>query len=267
MLLSWPQARALALSAEAAEAPLDLERHCIEGAVVESTRSYPGYYFGNRFILDYAPDTQSVRMWLARYRECFAWREAAYPAVLSWYEPHAQVRAIGADDVNVQVMLLAPDGIPARRLTPDAGSIIAFSSDHTWQQLIDLECAAYAYGEPFTRWRVSSFRAMTAAGHGTYYGIVSGDGVLLCAAGAYYRGDVARFVGVITREEHRGHGLASALIADILIRMQRQARARVIVADVGSKAAALYRSIGFMPFCYNHSLIVNHALGQPVVGT
>ncbi|MHB8147773.1 MAG: GNAT family N-acetyltransferase [Vulcanimicrobiaceae bacterium] len=254
MSLSWPEARALALSAEAAEAPLELERHCIEGAVVESTRSYPGYYFGNRFILDQAPDDQNLRMWLARYRECFAWREAAYPALLSWYEPHAEARAIGAHDVDVQVMLIASGGIPVRHLAPEAGSIIAFSSDSNWQQLIDLECAAYLHGDAFTRWRASSFRALMDAGRGTYYGIVNCDGVLLCAAGAYYRDDIARFVGVITREEHRGHGLASALITNVLSRMHERAQAQIIVAERGSKASALYESLGFSPFCYSHSL-------------
>lgn len=257
MSLSWQQARALALTAELADAPLELERHRIEGAVVETTGSYPGYYFGNRLILDQPPGGGNLDAWLACYRDCFAWRRGAYPAVLSWYEPHGNATRIGVYGVDVQVMFTAPDGAPARNVSAGAGHLIAFSSDRHWQQLIDLELAAYSYGETFTRWRASSFRALTDAGHGTYYGIVNEDGALLCAVGSYYRESVARFAGVITSREHRGRGLASALITEVLSRMRGRAKTQVIVAERDSKAAGLYEVLGFTPFCYSHSLQID----------
>ena|GEM_PF-3795290 len=209
MSLSWQQARALALTAELADAPLELERHRIEGAVAETTRSYPGYYFGNRLILDQPPAGANLDAWLARYRDCFAWRIGEYPAILSWYEPHGNAARIGGHGVDVQVMYTASEDAPARNVSPEAGHLIAFSSDCHWQQLVDLELAAYSYGETFTRWRASSFRALMDAGRGTYYGIVTEDGALLCAVGSYYRENVARFAGVITSQEHRGRGRSS----------------------------------------------------------
>ncbi len=258
MSLSWPQARALALVAELADAPLELERYRIAGAVVETTPSYPGYHFGNRFILDEAPTVGNLDVWRARYRDSFAWRGDEYPAVFTWYEPHGDAATLGAYGVDVQVMYEAPDDAPddapERRLLPEAGRLIAFSNDRHWQQLVDLELATYAYEEAFTRWRASTFRALADAGLGAYYGIVNGDGALLCTGGSYYREDVARFAGVITSEKHRGRGLASALIIEVLSRMRERAQTQVIVAEFGSRAAALYESLGFTPFCYGHSL-------------
>ncbi len=257
MSLSWQQARALALAAELADAPLGLERRRIEGAVVETTRSYPGYYFGNRFILDQPPRGADLDVWLARYRDCFGWRSGEYPAVLSWYEPHGNAGRVGAHGVDVQVMYRASDDAPARNVAPATGHLIAFSSDRHWQQLIDLELAAYSHGEAFTRWRASSFRALMDAGLGTYYGIVNEDDALLCAGGSYYRENVARFAGIITSREYRGRGLASALITELLSRMRESAQTRVIVAESSSRAAELYESLGFTPFCYSHSLQID----------
>ena len=254
MALSWQQARALALTAELADAPLELERHRIEGAVVETTRSYPGYYSGNRFILDERATAANLGAWMARYREWFSWRRGEYPTLFSWYEPHANATSIGLNGVDVHVMYAAEGEIPVRHIAPGLGHLIAFSRESHWQQLVGLELTAYPYGEAFTRWRASSFRALTDAGRGAYHGIVNEDGRLLCAVGSYYRENVARFAGVITSPERRGRGLASALVTDVLSRMRRRANTQVIVAESGSQAAALYESLGFTPFCYNHSL-------------
>lgn len=255
MPLSWARTRELALNAEAAQAPIDLERERTQGAIVESTRSYPGYYFGNRFILDQAPTAQTINAWLLRYREHFAWRTARYPAVFSWFEPHASdAVTIGTHEVGIEVMCVAAKVAPVRSSVSEGERIVAFTSDSHWQQLVEMECAAYSYGHAFTQWRASSFRALMEAGRGAYYGIVDKEGALLCAAGGYYRNDVARFAGVITNPAHRGRGLASTLITDMLLRMQQRATAKVIVAEFGSKPFSLYESLGFVPFCYAHSL-------------
>ncbi|MHB8140083.1 MAG: GNAT family N-acetyltransferase [Vulcanimicrobiaceae bacterium] len=255
-LRAAPNTRALALHAEAAVAPPELERHRIDGAIVEMTHACPGYHFGNRFILDRPPTAETLHRWIARYRECFAWRSVEYPAVLTWFEPDGESVNVASFETEVETLFVAPGEVQIVRSPLEANAIVAFSSERHWQQLVELECATYHWGEAFMQWRASGFRALMDAGHGAYYGILGEDGTMLCAAGAYYYRDVARFAGVITKAEQRGRGLARLLITDVLLRMQKRANTIVIAAQTGSQAASLYARIGFTPFLYSHSLLI-----------
>ncbi len=239
-LRSAPDARALALRAEAAVAPLELERHRIDGAIMEATCASPGYYFGNRFILDRAPTAETLDGWIARYRECFAWRSVEYPAVLTWFEPDGESVNAGTFETEVETLFVAPGDGEILPSSLKGCRIIVFSNARHWQQLVELECAAYQSGEAFTQWRASAFRALM-------------DG----ESGAYYHEGVARFAGVITKEERRGCGLATHLITDLLLRMRRRAHTVVIAAHTRSNAASLYARIGFTPFLYSHSLVIH----------
>src|SRR5665213_2773122 len=84
--LSQAESFHLIAAAELATAPIDLVRTSVDGGFMEQTRSRPNYWHGNRLVLDAAADPADYPRWLATYRELFAWRTNASPAVITWYE-------------------------------------------------------------------------------------------------------------------------------------------------------------------------------------
>ena len=99
----------------------------------------------------------------------------------------------------------------------------------------------------FRRRRIAENQALTAAGHGTWFGAFL-DGRLVSSLGVVSDGHgYARYQDVDTHPEHRRRGLARRLLhqAGRHAATTLGAHTLVIVADPDYHALELYRSVGF----------------------
>ncbi len=95
--------------------------------------------------------------------------------------------------------------------------------------------------------QLTEARDVLAAGGARSYGAVV-DGVVVSACDLYRRGSVAQIESVLTLEEHRGRGLASAVVDHVLARA-RSAGCELAFLQVEEDGGprALYERLGFDP--------------------
>ena len=129
----------------------------------------------------------------------------------------------------------------------------ALSTDADWDQLVDLRMAAMDEGHDadeyrrFSEAKVATIRAMTAQGHGGWFGAFE-DGVLQSGMGLFRASEgLARFQNVETRPAARGRGLAGTLVHHVSRYGLDElgAHTLVMVADPDYLAIRVYRSVGF----------------------
>jgi predicted GNAT family acetyltransferase len=94
--------------------------------------------------------------------------------------------------------------------------------------------------------QMQRYRRMAEAGLGHWFGAFV-NGVLAADLGVFAENGLARYQSVGTRPEYRRRGLCGTLVhaADEHMRAHFSAHTLVIVADKGSVAADIYRSVGF----------------------
>jgi GNAT superfamily N-acetyltransferase len=237
----------------------DLMVRVLEGSKVEDRGDYlvirtprnPTYWWGN-FLLLAPPKPGQAARWLAAFTEEF---------------PAAGHVAIGIDVTEISAVDVSE--YVARDLRLDRSSVLTaqelaepprpnrqaayreLSGDDDWRQSAELTAAVNA-GEPgsdpeFLHARVAAERALTEAGHGSWFGAFA-DGDLVAQLGLVTDGSgVARYQNVETHPGWRRRGLAGSLVwqagrhgLDTL-----GASTLVIVADPLADAIRVYRTLGF----------------------
>jgi GNAT superfamily N-acetyltransferase len=234
----------LVRKSDAATAPTGLVTERIDGAYVDSVHEYPSYWHGNRIVLDRPPSPLELERWRERYRELFAWRGASYPAVITWYDQLDVPAPEIADEV--QTALIAPSTFAEAPL-PDDLRVADLGSDELWNGVIELSRSIRTEHHEFYRWRVATLRALAERGRGFYRVLLAPDGTVVAALGAFHSDGVGRYANVDTTPAFRRRGCASYLITSALRDLRKRLDNVVIVADTGSGAERLYRSLGFVP--------------------
>ena len=154
--------------------------------------------------------------------------------------------------VEVDVLtVLTARGLPPPAVEP-AYDCRRLRSDDDWQQLLALRAACTdgddgSDARVFRERSVREIHGITGAGHGAWFGAFL-DGVMRAGLGIFSdRAGVARYQAVETHPDFRRRGLATALLhaAGLHATGQLDAHTLVIVADTGSDALRLYRSLGF----------------------
>jgi GNAT superfamily N-acetyltransferase len=237
----------------------DLMIRVLEGSQVEDRGDHlvirsprnPTYWWGN-FLLVTAPKPGEAAHWIAAFA-------AEFPAARH-IAIGVDVTEIGALDTGeyaaMDLGLERSSVLTAQELAePQRPNRQAdyreLSEDDDWRQSADLRAAAYE-GEPggdpeFLRARVAAERALTEAGHGSWFGAFV-DGNLVAQLGLITDGSgVARYQNVETHPGWRRRGLAGSLVwragqhgLDTL-----GASTLVIVADPLADAIRVYRTLGF----------------------
>jgi len=236
----------------------DLMIRALEGSQLEDRGDYlvvrsphnPTYWWGN-FLLA-APKPGQAGRWVATFTAEF---------------PDARHIAIGVDVTEISAVDIGE--YIARDLRLERSSVLTaqeladpprpnrrasyreLSGDKDWRQSADLRAMVNA-GEPgsdpdFLEARVAAERALTEAGHGSWFGAFV-DGVLVAQLGLITDGSgVARYQNVETHPDWRRRGLAGSLVweagrhgLDAL-----GAGTLVIVADPLADAIRVYRTLGF----------------------
>ena len=241
---------------ELATAPLDSTRTPIEGGYVEATRSRPDYRRGNRIVLDTAPKPDEYPRWIQTYRELFAWRTEAAPAIVAWRERYVPDADDKSDErVKRTTGMLAPL-TPSEPPRPAGLQSATVDSGELWDGFAALSERVDPEPNGFNRWRVSTLRELQQREFGRIRVLLDPAGKPIGAVGAFARNGVARFSGVITDVAYRNRGCASYLIAATL-RDQRDLSGRIVIcAAAHSAAERLYLQLGFRPFVTIRSLEV-----------
>ncbi len=246
----------------------DLMIRELEGSLVEDRGDYlvirsprdPGFWWGN-FLLMPPLAPWAIGNWLDRFAVEFPDAPHVAIGVDVTGDPAAGLAAGEADLAAVglalerSVVLTAGEGRLRPPPRPNAEATYrALSGDADWVQALRLR-AVISEGGPgggdseFTRARVGAERALTEAGHATWYGAFLGDdlvaqqGVVADAASG-----LARYQNVETHPGFRQRGLAGMLTwhagRAALAALGAQGTL-VIVADPDYVAISVYRSVGF----------------------
>ena len=216
--------------------------------LVIRTPGNPDYWWGN-FLLLRELRPGSGERWLARFAAEF---------------PGARHVAIGLDEAGAgqaapgeltgmimerNAVLTAGSVHPPPH--PNAESVIRpLEGDADWRQARELALAVSA-DEPggdawFLTARLAAKRALTEAGHGTWYGAFS-DGTLVAQLGLITaKSGFARYQDVETHPAARRRGLAGTLVWRAgAAALAAGTGTLVMVADPGDIAIRVYRSVGF----------------------
>jgi GNAT superfamily N-acetyltransferase len=237
----------------------DLMIRVLEGSQVEDRGDFlvirsprnPTYWWGN-FLLLAQPEPGQAAHWVATFA-------AEFPA--------ANHVALGIDVTEISTVHIGEYVVAGLRLQRSAvltaqeltepsrpnrsATYRELSGDDDWRLAAELR-ATINIGEPggdpdFIRARLATERALTEAGHGSWFGAFAG-GDLVAQLGLITDGSgVARFQNVETHPSWRRRGLAGTLVwhagqhgLDAF-----GAGTLVIVADPLADAIKIYRSVGF----------------------
>jgi ribosomal protein S18 acetylase RimI-like enzyme len=213
----------------------------------------PTFWWGNFLLLAQVPTAEDTDKWLDRFAAEF---------------PGAVHLALGFDGVDGRVGDLA--AFTDRGLHCEASTVMTatavhlpprpnadasyrrLTSDDDWAQSVELRFACNDEDDgddhlEFTTLRAATNRALTEAGHGSWFGAFV-DGRLLSQMGLVAASPgLARFQSVETHPEARGRGLAGTLVHHVSQYGfgDLGATTLVMVADPDYSAIRLYRSVGF----------------------
>ena len=238
----------------------DLMIRSLEGSQVDDRGDYlvirtpgnPSYWWGNFLLLESPPRPGETGSWLETFSAEF---------------PQARHVAMGMDvtgtsDVSTTEMLsygmhleqtavLTAVEVHEPPHLNRTAEIRALAGDSDWRQAAELR-ATVNEGEPgaeptFLQARIQAERALTEAGHGTWFGAFL-DGELVAQLGLVSDGSgLARYQNVETHPQARRRGLAGTLVwhAGQHGLRDRAATTLVMLADPRDVAIRIYRSVGF----------------------
>ncbi|MFN2214691.1 MAG: GNAT family N-acetyltransferase [Anaerolineales bacterium] len=224
--------------------------------VVVKTPSNPTFYWGNFLLFADPPGEGDDQRW----RELFA-EEIGQP-------PQVMHQALGWDSTQGEAGLLhafLDQGFHLEHgtvLTADPKdlspkfspkfSLRQLHSEADWEQSIENQvlCREAIFSEggyrTFRQGQAARYRAMAAAGLGTWFGAFAGK-QLVGDLGIFCAGNLARYQAVCTHPDFRRRGIASRLVyqAGRYAVEQHAVETLVIVAEADSPAQRLYQSLGF----------------------
>lgn len=245
-----------------------LQRH---GAEVDDHGAYrvfrfpacPSFHWGH-FIEVTEPgsatDAAELSRWVDTFKRHFP--DADWISILLPEQPNlAACEQLGLD-YDPEVELVADTPLEHRAL-PEGYSVRPLDGDDDWAAWEELRLATSGATEPealegwlqFNREQQAWHRRAQREGTLQRFGAFDEHGQLCSSVGIFPLGDRGRFNNVSTAEQHRRQGLASHLlsVADEWCR-QQGSRVTAIVADAGSEAERLYRSLGFRPAGEHHQV-------------
>lgn len=228
------------------------------------TRSNPDYHWGNLLIFAAPPTVADVRVWPARFADCFGDDARVRHRLFSW-EGRASAEALAAFAaagyrLEHGEVLCATRLLPPRWPRPDL-EIRPLAGEAEWEAAIQLQLRCrhpmftLAQTEPFKRRQFETYRALAAAGRGAWFGAFAG-GRLVGDLGLFCETGLGRYQNVGTDPDFRRQGVCAQLVstAGRLALAQWGVEQLVIEAEADSAAGRIYRALGFGLVETNQSL-------------
>jgi GNAT superfamily N-acetyltransferase len=222
--------------------------------LVVRTADQPSFHWGNFLLYAEPPGPGDLDGWQSASREAFPDATHMTFGIDTTDGAAGDPESFAAAGLTLErsAVLTTPAPHPPPR--PDREAVLrVLGDDDDWTQGIELRLADEAaedVGEghrTFLERRMAAMRALQDAGHGAWFGAFV-DGRMASGLGVFTDGGgTARFQSVDTHRDFRGRGLAGTLVhhAGRYALAELGARTLVIVADLDSQAARIYRSVGF----------------------
>jgi len=238
----------------------DLMIRVLEGSQVEDRGAYlvirspqnPAFWWGNFLLLSAPPPPGQAGQWTARFAAEFPGASHVALGVDVTEADAVDPRELIAAGLRLtQETVLTASDVHAPPRPDTTATYRRLSGDADWAQAAELRTVISA-GEPgsepeFLRARLAAERAITEAGHGSWFGAFS-NGRLLAQLGLISsQTGLARYQNVETHPAARRRGLAGTLVwhAARHALATEGASTLVIVADPADVAIRIYRSVGF----------------------
>jgi GNAT superfamily N-acetyltransferase len=232
----------------------------LEGSRVDDRGGYlavrsphnPTYWWGNFLLLADPPEPGQADAWLERFAAEFPGAKHVALGIDATEISGIDVGGLVAAGLRMErsAVLTAQDvHKPAR---PYRGATYReLTGDDDWQQAKELR-TVLTEGEPaaepgFLNARLASERALTEAGHGSWFGAFV-DGKLVAHLGLVTDGSgIARYQNVETHPDWRRKGIAGTLVWRAAQHgLNGMASTLVMAADPDYVAIRVYRSVGFI---------------------
>ncbi len=226
--------------------------------LVIRTPSNPTFYWGNFLLFPDPPQTGDFDRW----RALFASEVGSAPEVLheayGWDTTQGEAGEVRQFLENGFELSRSTVLTTRRVASPEQPAleidIRPLRSDDDWLKALDnqVRCREPDHEESayrkFKERQMLSYRTVTAAGMGEWFGAFSGE-MLVADLGLFHDGDLARFQSVETHPAYRRRGIAANLAyrAGVHALERFAVQTLVIVADQDSAAPRLYQSLGFEP--------------------
>ncbi len=224
--------------------------------LVVRTPSNPTFYWGNFLLFRDPPRRGDAERWPRLFRQEIGSPPAVRHQTFGWDSPGADLGE-AASLVAQGFRLLKESVLTASSLHPPPHlaapiEVRRLHTDGEWREALEnqIRCRDPEHDEPgfrlFKEAQMDRYRRMAEAGLGAWFGAFV-EGRLVADLGLYVHGDLGRYQAVGTHPDHRRRGYAGSLVYEAGRWGLRHLglRSLVIVADVGSPAERLYRSVGF----------------------
>jgi ribosomal protein S18 acetylase RimI-like enzyme len=238
-----------------------LEILLLQGSTVERRPGYrvvrtpanPTYHWGNFLLVDGAPEPGSLAGWVSTFR---AEHPTAAHVAIAIDDPEPRLDPAEAEELGLAVE--HDQTLTASRLSPVepvAGvdlRAVDPGSDAPWAALVEMELLDFEGGDVaghrvFLERRYAGHRALSAAGHGSWYAAWVGERPVSTLGLFRLPSGRARYQQVMTDPAYRQRGIAGALLRFAGHDQQAQGAGElVIVADPEGPAIGLYRRAGFV---------------------
>lgn len=224
--------------------------------LVVRTPSNPTFYWGNFLLFDRPPAHGDEQRWPRLFAEEIGVPPRIQHQAFGWDSPEgglgaAQSFVAGGFALLHSSVLTASKVAPPPHVATDL-VVRPLHSEEDWRLATEnqIRCREPEHDEAgyrvFKEAQMKRYRAMAEAGWGEWFGAFLG-GVLVADLGIYRSGELGRFQSVETHPDHRRRGYAGTLISHAARHGlgSMGLKTLVLVAEAGSEADRLYRSIGF----------------------
>lgn len=224
--------------------------------LVIRTPSNPTFYWGNFLLFSDPPDPGDDLRWRSIFIEEIGCPPDIRHQTFGWDTPsgesgHIQPFLDDGFQFN-DLVVLTINQTPSARQPASGLDFRPLQSEDDWDQATENQIRCREPGHEESHFRIFKqdqmlrYRKMERAQMGAWYGVFIG-GELVGDLGIIHDQELGRFQSVETHPAHRRQGIASSLICSAASHALEQfgIRSLVMVADKGSPAERLYKSLGF----------------------